>query len=102
MSFAFYYLAVSVCVSLYNRSNVVQTDHLYVTNVLPCGGVFDTQRYLVQAGGAKLSVRNSAGWTPLMQAVVKSDLTMTRCGAPTSPLPSSPTQTYIPYATGYQ
>ncbi|CAM9339848.1 unnamed protein product [Ectocarpus sp. 4 AP-2014] len=35
-------------------------------------------RYLVQIGGARLTLKNKVGWTPLMQAVVKGDLVMTR------------------------
>ncbi|CAB1111013.1 unnamed protein product [Ectocarpus sp. CCAP 1310/34] len=36
------------------------------------------RRYLVQIGGARLTLKNKVGWTPLMQAVVKGDLEITR------------------------
>ena len=47
-----------------------------VRNYVDCAAAGD--RYLVQIGGARLTVKNKAGWTPLMQAVVKGDLIMTR------------------------
>ncbi|CAN0345620.1 unnamed protein product [Ectocarpus sp. 12 AP-2014] len=51
------------------------TSPLGVAAVL---GNKELTRYLVQIGGARLTLKNKVGWTPLMQAVVKGDLVMTR------------------------
>eukprot|EP00752_Nemacystus_decipiens_P009752 g8709.t1 len=51
------------------------TSALSISTVL---GDVALTRYLVQIGGARLTVKNNAGWTPLMQAVAKGDLIMTR------------------------
>ncbi|CAM9835784.1 unnamed protein product, partial [Ectocarpus fasciculatus] len=51
------------------------TSPLGVAAVL---GNKELTRYLVQIGGARLTLKNNVGWTPLMQAVAKGDLIMTR------------------------